>query len=82
MSGWEEWHEQHKNDIPLLPKRIRAMHGMYGATPGQICKTCVHLDRYRGGTRFMKCNLSRVSHSTATDWRANWPACGKFEEEK
>ena len=82
MSLFPEWVEDHKDDEKLLPKRIRAMHGLYGKTDGKTCKACIHLLRFRQGTYWHKCNLSKMTKSTASDWRAGWPACGKYEESK
>jgi hypothetical protein len=29
---------------------------------------------------YLKCELGPLSHGAATDWRASWPACGKYED--
>ncbi len=44
------------------------------------CRDCVHLLAYQMGSRWFKCALRPHSNSTATDHRALWPACVKFEE--
>lgn len=54
----------------------------YGETEGQKCKNCIHLIRKSWDKVYLKCGLARQSNSMATDWRAKWPACGKFELEK
>lgn len=50
----------------------------FGRGPdGQACGVCVHL--LRSG-RYFKCALrGKPTHGSATDHRAKWPACGKFE---
>ncbi len=49
----------------------------YGRDPmGRSCKFCANLKRYG---RYMKCALRHNTASAATDHRANWPACGKYE---
>lgn len=80
MGLFSEWQDKHKNDDKLLPVRIRQMHEAYGKTEGVTCKTCVHLIRYQMGASWLKCELARQSSSAATDWRAKWPACGKYEK--
>jgi hypothetical protein len=66
-----------------LPDRIYNMHRFYGHGPeGRRCKQCKSFARYSMGSTWFKCHKSRVSRSIATDWRANWPACGAFEEEQ
>jgi hypothetical protein len=62
-----------------LPRRILLMYARHGSTEGQTCRTCAHLQRYKQGTRWMKCELTRQTSGAATDWRAGWPACGKWE---
>lgn len=61
--------------------RLSSMHRLHGPGPdGITCKGCVHLV-YGGGNvrRFLKCELYRISRCESTDWRAKWPACGKYE---
>ena len=56
---------------------------VHGPGPeGARCKTCIHLLRYRQG-RYMKCELrGDLTHGAATDQRARWSACGKYENYK
>lgn len=56
------------------------MHKMYGATADKTCAACVHLYTVKRGQTWFKCDQSKISASTATDWRKGWPACGKYEE--
>lgn len=57
------------------------MLAMYGKTEGKTCRRCVHLLRHRHSKKvFRKCEFSRKSCGSATDWKAGWPACGKYEE--
>ena len=48
---------------------------------GRLCRDCTHLLTYQMGTRWFKCALRPHSNSTATDHRAKWPACVRFEED-
>ncbi len=53
---------------------------LYGLDPfGRTCRFCKHLKRYRQSTRWMKCDLRKNTHGAATDHKAKWPACGKYE---
>ncbi len=81
MTLFPEWQEKHKQDKPLLPERIRVMHGMYGRTEGKTCRHCIFLEHYKMGASWLKCGRSKKTNSVATDWRAGWPACGLWEEE-
>lgn len=63
-----------------LPARIDTMYRVYGMVPDKSCKTCVHCRFIQYNKRYYKCDLSNLSHSTATDWRISWTACGKYEE--
>ena len=73
-------------DVPAvssrkLPQRMGSMLRLYGPGPsGERCGTCAHLVRLSGYRRpYLKCALNRDTHGPATDWRAGWPACGKWE---
>ena len=63
-----------------LPKRIRDMHALYGRIDGRTCRRCAHLLRFRRNNTYLKCELNRITHGPATDWRASWPACGQHTE--
>lgn len=78
-----DWEAAHADDPKPLPERIRVMHRMHGTTAGKTCGNCAHL-RHQGMTagRYLKCSLSVVRRGAATDWRASWLACGKFEQRK
>ncbi len=64
-------------------ERIKQMHGVYGVGPaGKKCKTCAHLFKQGKARFFLKCNLNKVTNGPATDWRAGYQACGRYEEAK
>lgn len=69
---------------PDRPKRdTNPMLPVYGPGPGSArCKTCVHLVRLRRGGTYRKCALRRNTHGAATDHKATWPACGKYQAGK
>lgn len=65
---------------PSLPIRMKTMLSMYGRGPfDEKCQSCTHLVYHRQATSWMKCDLQRNT-GPAGDWRARWPACGKYEE--
>lgn len=63
-------------------RRVLKMLQKYGAGPDRAtCGTCQHFlrrTRYGKNGHFMKCLLFGDSKSESTDWRAGWPACGKY----
>lgn len=53
---------------------------LYGRGPeGATCGQCRHLRAKQYAGRYLKCAFGPQSNGPATDWRARWPACGKFE---
>jgi len=66
----------------LEQQRLGKMHGLHGHGPeGQTCKNCDHLLRSRfHDSKYLKCELYGVTRCESSDWRAKWPACGKFQE--
>jgi len=66
--------------VPALPRRIVEMHRMYGVCEGRQCATCRHLIRVQPGQNtYLKCELTMITRGPGSDWRAGWPACGKWE---
>ena len=67
----------------LAQLRVTAVHKVWGPGPeGETCRACHHLvsrDYHRG---YLKCQMYGVSGSSATDWRAKWPACGAFKKKE
>lgn len=65
----------------MTARKIDAMHDEYGTSPS-LCKYCPHFRRYTtpGRRTVLKCRAYGVSRSEATDWRANWQACGMFNK--
>lgn len=86
-SLYPEWEEEHKDQAPQLPSRIRTMHKRYGKTEGKTCGECKHciisFGYGRGYSRnYYKCLLTNITHGAATDWRVSWPACGKYRSDE
>ena len=60
--------------IELKMRKIELMHKMFGIADG-TCKECINFKPANGG--YSKCRIYGKSHSEATDWNRNYPACGK-----
>ena len=70
-------------DVPQRaprPRRHGEMVRLYGPCPGRRCGQCAHLVRRRYARTYLKCEVAGETASAATDWRAKWDACGKWEE--
>ena len=83
-NAWDEWFEKQFNKPEnKLPQRIKTMHTRYGINENENCCDCIHFYKLGGyaGT-YYKCDLTSMTHGSGTDWRINWTACGKFEENK
>lgn len=66
--------------VPVYSAGMNAMLKLYGRTEGKLCRSCVHFTKQGGvaGT-YYKCKLNRITSGPGTDWRARYPACGKWE---
>jgi hypothetical protein len=70
--------ERVKND----PPRIACTPDKIGTGPnGETCGSCRWIHRSPSG-RYRKCRLTdhRWTHGTATDIKAAWPACSKWQD--
>ncbi|MBM4048296.1 MAG: hypothetical protein FJ279_24605 [Planctomycetes bacterium] len=63
-----------------LTRRILDMHKTFGLAPGAVCGDCRHFQGISFARTYYKCDLTVMTHGAATDWRATWPACGRFEK--
>ena len=62
-------------------RKLPAMHHVYGisSTPHK-CRECSNFRVYEyHDKRYFKCAAYGISHSEATDWGANYRACGLFD---
>lgn len=62
-------------------RKLPAMHQVYGVTSTpHKCRECSNFRTYDyHGRRYYKCAAYGISHSEATDWGANYKACGWFD---
>jgi len=58
-------------------KQLLAIHG---ESSGNKCKNCEYFFVRHFGKKYFKCDKSGPSSGPATDWRANWIACGLFNK--
>lgn len=63
-------------------RKFKTMQQLYGTKEGFTCKTCEHVVRNQWNRVYYKCELWKMSNSTATDIRLKNTACGKYEKEK
>jgi hypothetical protein len=62
----------------ILPKRMKLMLQVYGAGPAnEVCGNCDHFIQHKQSKSWFKCDLTAPG-GPATDWRATWPACGRY----
>ena len=71
--------------VPIeVPQRIvkgNPLIAVYGPGPeDKRCGDCDHLYRVEGiASHVLKCELRRNTRGAATDHRARWPSCGRFD---
>ncbi len=68
--------------LRAAPKRKpNPMVRTFGSGPVEtVCRDCDHFFRKSLGKTYFKCRLFGNSGGPATDWRALWPTCAKFEK--
>jgi hypothetical protein len=66
-----------KRRAELEHKQLIAIHGK---SEGNRCKNCNFLYYRKQSGKYFKCEKASQSSGPATDWRANWQACGLFEK--
>ena len=60
---------------PLIP--------IFGPGPeGTKCGDCTHLFLRAAAGHYLKCDLRRNTYGAATDHRARWPTCGRYQERR
>lgn len=79
------------NELPPEPQKKKMNHSaevahmkliqLHGETQGNKCKTCIHLCTRNFSKTYFKCELFNTSGNPGSDWRINWQACGKYEED-
>lgn len=73
----EEWFA----DATKHAKAVNPCVRLYGlAEPAAKCKDCRLFIRHEMSKTYFKCELRGITHGPATDHRANWPACGRFQQ--
>jgi hypothetical protein len=61
---------------------IHPANGLKLLDNGETCGTCDHLYRRQLGGTYLKCDLGLMSRGPASDIRAWWPACPKWEAQR
>ena len=60
-------------------EKIDLMYSMFGKGDGK-CKYCSHFREHCYSRKYFKCDVYGETASEATDWRANYSACGLFNK--
>lgn len=60
-------------------EKFKTMQELHGYTVGRMCKMCRYIMCKEWGRNYYKCQIWKVSNSSATDIRLKDTACGKFE---
>jgi hypothetical protein len=81
IPAMKNWYRKQKKKY-LYPRRLLDMHARYGKREGQVCGNCLFFWRFFQNRRWYKCEKFSMSQGAATDWRVNWPACGRFVEKE
>lgn len=74
------WYTPEKRGPRKNANVARGLHpmGLHLADNGETCGTCAHLRRRSVSKTYMKCDITKMSRSEATDIRAKWRACEKW----
>ena len=65
---------------PAHKQKFRTMQEIHGTIPDKTCKTCKHARSIEFAKVYWKCELWKLSHSSATDIRLKNVACGRWEQ--
>lgn len=69
-----------KKPEPSKKQKFRTMQQIHGTLNSETCKTCKHARSIRFSNIYWKCELWKLSHSSATDIRLKNVACGRWEK--
>lgn len=76
FGGCEEIKEPERK---MPDNRYKTMQELHGYSEGHTCGTCGNLLKFEYHDRtYYKCDLWKISHSSATDIRLKNKACGKW----
>ena len=65
----------------IISERVNPCVRLYGPGPeGAKCETCVQLLRKRLSKTYLKCDFRENTNGAATDHKAGWAACARYEE--
>ena len=76
-----DWQGKVIGELPGKGENPMLVHGR--GPEGARCGTCVFLlkGQYHNVT-YQKCSLYKLTHGAASDFRAKWPACSKYEKKE
>ena len=79
--GWPPWFVPSKMTTALNARVARGLHpfGLELGPEASTCGSCVHLARREFSKSYLKCAIARQTRGPATDVRAKWRGCSKWE---
>ena len=78
----DEWAAGKKREPDVINNPNKMVRKFGRGPQGAKCKTCEHLVRVTYSKSYLKCELYGMSKCTASDFRAKWDSCAKYEIEK
>lgn len=74
----QAWLNEQMSKTPVEPNPCVRL---FGPGPdGETCRHCAHLLRKRMSKTYLKCALRQNTSGPATDHKAKWNACTRFEK--
>ena len=80
FGGSSPINNKRQKGVRLAETQHKQLLSIHGSCNGEKCKNCVYLIAYSHSKTYLKCSKAKMSNSEATDWRANWQACGLFQK--
>jgi hypothetical protein len=79
---WPAWYTPCRETARTFNPRVAAGRHPFGlelGPPESRCGSCVHLRRIKYARAYLKCEISKLTHGPATDVRAKWRGCARWE---
>lgn len=86
ITSYPVWYtpSRHTRTNNLRVLQGRHPFGLELGPEGTTCGTCVHKGpaQYEDASRYLKCALAKQTRGAATDLRAKWPGCERWQESR
>lgn len=80
LPTYPDWYTPSKERRVANLRVISGLHPLGGALGEGTCGECAHLRRREYSKTYLKCGVSRWTKGPASDVRAKWRGCSKFQE--